>query len=115
MAQLTTHVLDLTHGHPGSGILVDLYRVESEGLRLIGSAFTNEDGRVNEFSEVSIDPGIYQLKYCVAKYFESLSIQQAEPEFLNEVVIQFGIAKQNEHYHVPLLLSVYGYSTYRGS
>ena len=115
MAQLTTHVLDLTHGHPGSGILVDLYQVESEGLRLIGSASTNEDGRVNEFSYESIDLGIYQLKFHVAKYFRSLNIQQVEPEFLNEVVIQFGIAQQDEHYHVPLLLSVYGYSTYRGS
>ena len=115
MAQLTTHVLDLTRGHPGSGILVDLYRVESQGLRLIGSASTNEDGRINEFSHELIDPGIYQLKYRVAEYFRSLNIRQAEPEFLNDVVIQFGIAQQDDHYHVPLLLSVYGYSTYRGS
>ena len=115
MAQLTTHVLDLTHGHPGSGILVDLYQVESGGLRLVGSASTNEDGRVSKFSLESIDPGIYQLKFRVAKYFRSLDIRQAEPEFLNDVVIQFGIALQDEHYHVPLLLSVYGYSTYRGS
>lgn len=115
MAKLTTHVLDLAHGRPGSGIMVDLYQVESEGLRLIGSASTNEDGRVNEFSYESIDPGIYQLKFRAAEYFRSLNVRQAEPEFLNDVVIQFGIAQRDEHYHVPLLLSVYGYSTYRGS
>ncbi len=115
MAKLTSHVLDLVNGCPGENIRVDLYKLDSGSLIFIRSSTTNEDGRITEFSAYSLNPGIYQLKFHVAKYFSFFNLEQPKPEFLNEVVIQFGIAAEDEHYHVPLLLSTYGYSTYRGS
>ena len=118
MGYLTTHVLDSAHGCPGSAIPVALYRISADGSReLINQTVTNDDGRcdqpVLEGKDFSI--GVYELIFSVASYYRQKGIALPEPAFLNDVVLRFGIANEDEHYHVPLLISPYSYSTYRGS
>ncbi|MGE0119966.1 MAG: hydroxyisourate hydrolase [Dongiaceae bacterium] len=116
MGRLTTHVLDTAHGRPGDGIAVDLYRIGATRERLTG-AVTNKDGRCDKplLEGDSFLVGSYELVFHVGDYFAGLSIALPHPRFLDEVVIRFGVAAADEHYHVPLLISPYGYSTYRGS
>jgi 5-hydroxyisourate hydrolase len=113
MARLSTHVLDTAAGRPGAGIRVDLYRLEAGGREHLKSAVTNGDGRTDEplLSGERIETGVYELIFAAGEY-----LRVAErPAFLDEIVIRFGIADPAGHYHVPLLLSTYGYTTYRGS
>jgi 5-hydroxyisourate hydrolase len=113
MARLSTHVLDTAAGKPGAGIRVDLYRVDGARREHLKSAVTNADGRTDEplLSGERIAPGVYELIFAAGEY-----LRVAErPAFLDEIVIRFGIADSAGHYHVPLLLSPYGYTTYRGS
>jgi len=115
---LTTHVLDTAAGCPGEGIALSLYRVESGGvLSLITEAVTNDDGRVDSpiLGTDDFAVGTYELHFSAGDYFRRSGTQLAEPAFLDEVVIRFGIADPDAHYHVPLLISPYSYSTYRGS
>ena len=116
MGRLTTHVLDLVHGRPGAGIDIDLYRIEHQRV-FIKSDRTNLDGRCDDpIAEGSVFArATYEVVFHVGKYFESMGITQDQPKFLDEVVIRFGVSDEDQHYHVPLLLSLYGYSTYRGS
>ena len=113
MARLSTHVLDTAHGRPAAGLKIDLFRER----QLIKSAITNVDGRTAEplLSGDSIETGEYELEFSVAAYFRSIGVELPSPPFLDQVVIRFGIADPHGHYHVPLLVSPYGYSTYRGS
>lgn len=108
MSTLSTHVLDTAIGRPAGGILVTLER-DGTGL---GSAVTDADGRVGGFRVEGgpLRPGGYRLTFAVAEYFRSTR----RDSFYTDIVIQFDIAAEGEHYHVPLLLSPYGYSTYRG-
>ena len=116
MGRLTTHVLDTAHGRPGRGIRVELYRLD-EGRSLAAEAETNHDGRCDApiLEGEAFGPGTYELVFHAGDYFAAEGVALPEPRFLDQVVIRFGIASPQEHYHVPLLVSPYGYTTYRGS
>lgn len=113
MAHLSTHVLDLTLGRPAANLRIDLYRA-GEHLKTV---CTNEDGRVTDplLPGEAMQVGIYELVFHAGAYFRTQGYPLSDPPFLDEVVIRFGIADLAGRYHVPLLLSPYGYSTYRGS
>ena len=112
MTGLTTHVLDTAHGRPAAGVSVRLFA----GDRLIFSGITNADGRCPALlDEVQIAVGRYRLEFAVAAYFRAAGVALPEPPFLDMVSIDFGVADASGHYHVPLLVSPYAYSTYRGS
>lgn len=117
MGRLTTHVLDAAHGCPGSSIKVELYRVEGQQLELVNTALTNSDGRVDAPLLQGDDyrTGVYQLQFSAGAYYRDRGVQLPDTAFLDVVVLRFGIDEQQEHYHVPLLISPYSYSTYRGS
>ena len=115
MGLLTTHVLDTAHGCPGAGIAVRLYA--DEGAKLVVEARTNADGRCDAalLSGAEMKPGRYVLEFEAGAYFRARGVKLTEPAFLDVVRIAFGISDAGAHYHVPLLVSPYGYSTYRGS
>ena len=117
MGRLTTHVLDAAHGCPGSSIKVELYRVEGQQLELVNTALTNSDGRVDAPLLQGDDyrTGVYQLQFSAGDYYRARGVRLPAQAFLDVVVLRFGIDEQQEHYHVPLLISPYSYSTYRGS
>jgi 5-hydroxyisourate hydrolase len=112
MSQLTTHILDTTKGKPAQGVSIVLFRLEKDIWKQLITGITNADGRIPNLlnKEVILEPGIYKLKFETKEYFEKQDIQTFYPF----VVIVFTITG-NEHYHVPLLLNPFGYSTYRGS
>jgi 5-hydroxyisourate hydrolase len=109
MSTISTHVLDTALGKPAAGIRVTLHR----DAALIGSSVTDEDGRVRDLLAhgSSLSAGDYRLTFSVAEYFGA----SKRRSFYNEIVIHFSISDEAQHYHVPLLLSPFGYSTYRGS
>lgn len=110
MNTLSTHVLDTAHGTPAMGIALSL--MAKDGAVLF-SGTTNADGRCPGLPQ--LEAGAYCLRFAVADYFRAKGLDLPEPPFLDEVQIDFGIAEAGGHYHVPLLVSPYGYSTYRGS
>ena len=117
---LSTHVLDTMHGCPAAGIGVKLYQTTANTTQvsLIKALTLNADGRNPDgllFDHDSLKVGTYRLVFDVAAYFKSLGVSLPEPNFLNLVNIDFGIAHADQHYHVPLLVSPWSYSTYRGS
>jgi len=114
MGRLTTHVLDTSTGRPAGGLRIELFRDAGD---LIVSVRTNSDGRVDSpiLDEDAFETGIYELRFHVADYFRTVGVSLPDPPFLDIVPIRFGIADRAAHYHVPLLISPYGYSTYRGS
>jgi 5-hydroxyisourate hydrolase len=116
MGRLTTHVLDTALGQPASGVEVVLYRL-TPGLQELARAQTNSDGRLNQPILEGDDfvAGVYQLVFQAGNYFRALPVDLAEPLFVDEVVLRFGINQPDQHYHVPLLVSPFAYSTYRGS
>lgn len=108
-ANLSTHVLNSAIGKPAAGIAISLYTQNGE---LLAEAVTNDDGRVSEWQgNVALLEGNYRLVFAVGEYF----LKNDVTAFYPEVIIQFTIADANQHYHVPLLLGPYSYSTYRGS
>jgi 5-hydroxyisourate hydrolase len=117
LARLSTHVLDVSQGRPAAGIAVNLYRIVGAGREHCAAAVTNRDGRTDEplLSGDQIPTGIYELVFAAGPYLRQQGITLPQPAFLDDVVIRFGIAEETGNYHVPLLLSPYGYSTYRGS
>jgi len=116
MGRLTTHVLDTAQGLPAAGVDVVLYRVKPE-LRELARDQTNSDGRLNQpiLEGEDFVAGTYQLVFQAGNYFREQSSDLAEPLFVDEVVLRFGISDADQHYHVPLLVSPFAYSTYRGS
>lgn len=116
MGKLTTHVLDTAQGRPGAGIAFRLFRVADDGRELIRESRTNADGRSDAplLSEDEFAAGTWELEFDVAGYFTRQSIPVSDPPFLDRVVLRFSTAA-DEHYHVPLLVSPWSYSTYRGS
>ncbi|MFS1462431.1 hydroxyisourate hydrolase [Vibrio lentus] len=117
MGRLTTHVLDTTHGLPGAEIKVELYKVNEASTEKLATVITNSDGRTDAPILAGNDfrPGKYQLVFYVADYYKSKSVELDGVPFLDDVVIRFGLDDPEAHYHVPLLVSPYSFSTYRGS
>jgi len=115
MGRLTTHVLDIANGCPGAAIRIDLFRQGQ--AEAIAQTITNVDGRCDAplLEDVSFVAGEYELVFHAGEYFNAKGQEDGEHRFLDQVVIRFGINDENQHYHVPLLLSPFGYSTYRGS
>lgn len=113
---LTTHVLDPARGCPAPGLRIVLYAVSGEERRQIAEKVTNSDGRTDGpiLPETEFTPGTYELVFHAGDYLRSTGQATGETLFLDEVPIRFGMAAA-DHYHVPLLLSAFGYSTYRGS
>lgn len=111
MTGLSTHVLDTMHGRPASGMAVSLSGPGGEMSR----GTTDADGRCPGLAPAALAPGRYTLRFSVADYFRAQGVALPNPPFLDEVAVDFGIAADGGHYHVPLLVSPYGYSTYRGS
>ena len=113
MTKLTTHALDTYSGKPAKGMRVDVYFF-SDKREKIKSVILNNDGRSDEVLIEPIKTGNYELVFYVGEYFRKLA-ELEKPNFLNEVSIKFGISNPKEKYHVPLLVSPWSYSTYRGS
>ena len=118
MGHLTTHVLDTANGCPGEGIEITLYRLEGDGQQeRLKTVVTNDDGRVDGslLDGADFKVGTYLLEFGAGDYFRARGTELAEPAFLGIVPIRFSVADAGAHYHVPLLVSPYSYSTYRGS
>ncbi|MCU0888226.1 MAG: hydroxyisourate hydrolase [Rubritepida sp.] len=116
MGRLSTHVLDTSRGKPGAGMRYTLYRLDGEARVKLAEGTTTADGRAEKplLEGAEFRAGRYQLVYQVAAYFRALGVALADPPFLDEVTLAFGLGEDG-HYHVPLLVAPYGYTTYRGS
>jgi 5-hydroxyisourate hydrolase len=120
--RLTTHVLDTARGKPAAGVKIMLYRVSGNSHRKIAETVTNADGRTDApmLAGTQFTVGTYELVFCAGDYLRAsgqAAINQADGEvlFLDEIPIRFGVPDAAQHYHVPLLISPFAYSTYRGS
>ncbi|MFM2240361.1 MAG: hydroxyisourate hydrolase [Pseudomonadota bacterium] len=115
---LSTHVLDTMHGCPAAGMLVSLYTTAGGQATLVKSFTLNPDGRNPDgplYDNASLKVGTYRLSFDVKAYFDAKGVVLPEPRFLDQVHLDFGVAHTDQHYHVPLLVSPWSYSTYRGS
>ena len=114
---LTTHVLDTARGCPADGLAIALYRVSGNSHRKIAETVTNADGRTDApiLPAGKFKTGTYELIFFTGDYLKANGLASEEPMFLDQIPIRFGMADAEAHYHVPLLLSPHGYSTYRGS
>jgi 5-hydroxyisourate hydrolase len=115
---LSTHVLDTMHGTPAAGMAVELYATAGGAPALVKRFVLNQDGRNPDgplFDHASLKKGTYRLVFDVAAYFRARGVQLPDPPFLDRVALDFGVASVEQHYHVPLLVSPWSYSTYRGS
>lgn len=115
---LSTHVLDTMHGCPAAGMTVALYTTKGPEAKLVKRLVLNDDGRSADGPLIDADvlaKGTYRLVFDVGSYFRSRGVQLPQPPFLDAVTLDFGIADASQHYHVPLLVSPWSYSTYRGS
>lgn len=117
MGKLSTHVLDVTQGKPGVGVRLALYEVGDGRKTLLKNAVTNSDGRCDEplLAGEALRAGKYELVFGAGDYFAAQGVELPSPRFVDEVVIAFGIADPTQNYHVPLVVSPWAYSTYRGS
>ncbi|MEB3294306.1 MAG: hydroxyisourate hydrolase [Synechococcales bacterium] len=117
--QLTTHVLDTVQGKPADGISITLWALSPDGhdRTILKQTTTNQDGRTDVplLVDEALQVGSYELVFAVGEYFQKSSLALPQPYFLDQVPIRFGVADGNAHYHVPLLVSPWSYSTYRGS
>ncbi|MES2973692.1 MAG: hydroxyisourate hydrolase [Pseudomonadota bacterium] len=115
---LSTHVLDTMHGTPAAGMAVELYTTQGGSVTLVRSFRLNHDGRAPDgplYDNTNLKKGTYRLVFDVAGYFKARGVALPEPSFLDRVTLDFGVAHTDQHYHVPLLVSPWSYSTYRGS
>ncbi|HEY2607830.1 hydroxyisourate hydrolase [Paraburkholderia sp. RL18-103-BIB-C] len=117
MGKLTTHVLDTANGRPGAGIKVELFALAGDTRRALKTTVTNDDGRCDEplLEGDALVAGEYELVFGAGDYFASIGTKVPQPRFVDRVVLRFGVADAAAHYHVPLLVSPWSYSTYRGS
>jgi 5-hydroxyisourate hydrolase len=117
MGRLTTHVLDTAAGRPASGVRITLHRNLGERYALVRDAVTNGDGRCDEplLEGAALAAGRYRLVFAMGEYFAAQGLALPDPPFVDEIVLDFGVADASAHYHVPLLVSPWSYSTYRGS
>ena len=114
---LSTHVLDTMHGAPAAGMSVALFTTRGDEATLVKRFVLNADGRSDGplYDNNTIRVGTYRLTFEVAAYFKARGLQLPDPNFLDKVSLDFGVAHTDQHYHVPLLVSPWSYSTYRGS
>jgi 5-hydroxyisourate hydrolase len=115
---LSTHVLDTMHGDPAAGMHCALFTTSGDAVTLVRRFILNPDGRNPDgplYDNANLRAGTYRLEFDVASYFKARGVTLPEPNFLNKVLLDFGIAHPEQHYHVPLLVSPWSYSTYRGS
>ena len=117
MGKLSTHVLDTAHGRPGAGVAVELYEVTGAGRRLLKRDTTNSDGRCGAplLDGDTMRAGQYELVFAAGDYFAAQGVALPQPRFIDRVTIAFGIADASQNYHVPLVMTPWSYSTYRGS
>jgi len=117
MGKLSTHVLDTAHGRPAAGVAIALYAVTDAGRNLLAQASTNADGRCDAplLAGDAMRAGRYELVFAAGDYFAALGVALPEPRFVDQVTIAFGIADPAQNYHVPLVVTPWSYSTYRGS
>jgi 5-hydroxyisourate hydrolase len=117
MGKISTHVLDTAHGRPGAGVKVELYEVDGQQRRLLKADSTNQDGRCNSplLEGDAMRAGRYELVFHAGDYFADMGARLTEPRFIDRVTIAFGIADPDQNYHVPLVVTPWSYSTYRGS
>lgn len=118
MGRLTTHVLDTANGRPAAGVRVRVYRIGGAEQRiLLKETVTNADGRCDSplLEDGAFEVGVYELVFAAGAYFAAQSAAVPRPPFVGDVVLRFGIADAAQHYHVPLLVSPWSWSTYRGS
>lgn len=117
MVGLTTHVLDTARGKPAAGVRIMLYRVVANGRERLAEAVTNSDGRTDApmLAGAAFVAGVYELVFCAGEYLRRSGQAEGEILFLDEIPIRFGVTDAGAHYHVPLLISPFAYSTYRGS
>jgi 5-hydroxyisourate hydrolase len=117
MGRLSTHVLDTARGKPAAGVKITLYRISGQSHRKIAEAVTNADGRTDSpmLEGAALTPGSYELVFAAGDYLRASGQAGEGVLFLDEIPIRFGVADAGGHYHVPLLISPFGYSTYRGS
>ena len=116
--KLSTHVLDTVHGCPAKNMQIELWAIaDNEQKNLLKTLYTNQDGRTDQplLSYAEMQVGVYELWFHVSEYFAKEEVLQSQPAFLSLVPIRFGISDVNTSYHVPLLVSPWAYSTYRGS
>ena len=113
---LTTHVLDTARGCPAEGLRIELFRIEGEARTHLRTLKTNDDGRTDEqiLPEAEFQTGTYELVFHAGAYLDATGAPKEEPRFLDVIPLRFGLSEAS-HYHVPLLLSPFGYATYRGS
>lgn len=117
MAKLSTHVLDTMHGRPAKGMRIEFHEIGPAGAAKVAEYVTNADGRTDAppMDAATFRIGRFELRFHVATYFRGLGVALPDPAFLDIVTVPFGIAEPQGSYHVPLLVSPYAYSTYRGS
>ena len=118
MGRLTTHILDTAEGKPAGGVAVELIRLSEDGAATcVVKTVTNADGRTDAplLSGSDFRTGAYELRFHVGRYFATRGVPVTQPAFLDIIPIRFAIAEADGHYHVPLLVSPWSYSTYRGS
>jgi 5-hydroxyisourate hydrolase len=117
MGRLTTHILDTARGKPAAGVRIALYRISGQSHRKIAEAVTNADGRTDAplLAGEAFQPGSYELVFFAGDYLRASGQAADEVLFLDQIPIRFGLSAPDQHYHVPLLLSPFAYSTYRGS
>lgn len=116
MGELTTHVLDISVGLPAAGLRIELHERAPEGLRLLTKGATGADGRLGAplLSGAHFKPGSYLLTFHTAEYFRARGVTLSQPAFIEYAAIQIGLAAADQHYHVPLLITPWSYSVYRG-
>ena len=115
---LSTHVLDTMHGSPAAGMAVELFEMQGDQAKSVKRLVLNADGRNPDgplYDNASLKQGRYRLVFEVAAYFRARGVALPDPPFLDRVSLDFGVADAQQHYHVPLLVSPWSYSTYRGS
>jgi 5-hydroxyisourate hydrolase len=117
MAKLSTHVLDITQGKPAAGLKLSLYSIAPHGKALIKTEITNAEGRCGAplLEGDAMQSGQYELVFDAGDYFAAQGIALPTPRFIDRVTLAFGIADAGQNYHVPLVVSPWAYSTYRGS
>ncbi len=117
MGALTTHVLDTAKGVPAAGLRIELFRLSVDSRDKLAEAVTNADGRCDAplLEGAALRRGAYELVFHCGPYFDALGLDLPSPKFLSDVPIRFGVSDAELHHHVPLLISPFGYSTYRGS